>query len=86
MGTLSLQSHPVPRIMPNCRLRVQTSLGRPSTEPRTRSAFSHGAVVPCGVAAVCVGEMDDAPGLVLLGALLIAGEALLSTRGGAGLR
>lgn len=39
-----------------------------------------GAVACLGVAAAVAGELDDAPGLVLLGALMIAGGGAVAQR------
>jgi hypothetical protein len=39
-----------------------------------------GAAVAIGVAAIVLGEADDAPGLVLFGGLLIAGTVALAFR------
>ena len=47
---------------------------------RRGSVVIGGAVAALGIAAAGVGEMDDAPGLVLLGALLIAGGGAVAYR------
>jgi len=39
-----------------------------------------GTVAGLGVAAAVIGELDDAPGLVLLGALMIAGAGAVAHR------
>lgn len=47
---------------------------------RRGSLLVGAAVVVLGVAAVGIGEVDDAPGLVLLGGLLVAGGGAVSLR------
>jgi len=47
---------------------------------RSGNALIGGAVVCIGVAAVVVGEADDAPGLLLIGALLVAGGSAVAYR------
>ncbi|MFP5321335.1 MAG: hypothetical protein ACLGIC_05735 [Acidimicrobiia bacterium] len=54
---------------------------------RTRGTVLGGAAVAVlGVAAAILGEADDAPGLILLGGLLVAGGAALAYRRMAGVR
>ena len=47
---------------------------------RRGNVFVAGSVAILGVAAAVVGEFDDAPGLILLGVLLIAGGAAIARR------
>ena len=47
---------------------------------RRGNLFVAGAVATLGVAAAVIGELDDAPGLVLLGAVMIAGGGALAHR------
>ena len=47
---------------------------------RPRNLAYRGAAAAIGVAAIVVGEADDAPGLVLFGGLLIVGTAALAVR------
>ena len=47
---------------------------------RPRSFVPLAAAVAIGIAAMALGEADDAPGLVLFGCLLIAGTFVLRTR------
>jgi hypothetical protein len=47
---------------------------------RSGNVVIGGAIAGLGVAAAGVGEVDDAPGLVLLGALLIAGGSAIAYR------
>lgn len=45
-----------------------------------RSPGYRAAAVVLGVAAIAFGELDDAPGLVLLGCLLVLGAVALTVR------
>jgi peptidoglycan/LPS O-acetylase OafA/YrhL len=47
---------------------------------RPRNLAYRAAAAAIGVAAIVLGEADDAPGLVLIGCLLIAGTVALSVR------
>jgi hypothetical protein len=47
---------------------------------KPRNIAYRGAAIAIGVAAIVLGEADDAPGLVLFGCLLIVGTVALAVR------